>query len=609
MQEQRADERRRRRREAPGRRAACAPSGRSSRAPAAAGVAGARSSAACSAAVAPGAQLGVLVEQQREAAAGALQQRACRSRPCRAAARSAIARSTTGWRARGARPSRRARRCRARAPRSRTAAPPRSARDRVEAAHEQLALLGVDDAEGDLDARRAAAGTSRPCVTAAVRVDVVDPSAYTPPYDHALCAALARAGRGRRAGHERVRLRRRCRRAEGYAVDERFYRRAPGGRGRARRVAAKLASTCPTCCATARHGARGADVVHFQWLTVQPLDVHLLPRSRGRSSSPPTTSCPREPRPGQLRGAARGSTSASTRSSSTPSTAARGCVEELGVAPGQGARDPARRLHHSARRRAAAARARRRRGARRPVLRPAAPVQGHRRAARGLARRSRARSCGSSACRGWTPRRCGPRRRPACASSRASSPTREVAALFRRADLAVLPYREIDQSGVLFTALGAGTPLVLSAVGGFPEVAADGAAELVPAGDAAALRDDARPAARRSGCPRAPRRRRRARAAARALRLGRDRAAASRPLCEARGMSEWRETNRALVGRARADPRRAATSTTSRRSWPATRSSTPSRSRRSGPSTASRWSTPSATSASTRSRGRAAARA
>jgi len=67
-------------------------------------------------------------------------------------------------------------------------------------------------------------------------------------------------------------------------------------------------------------------------------------------------------------------------------------------------------------------------------------------------------------------------------------PDAQVAALFRRADLAVLPYREIDQSGVLFTALGAGTPLVLSAVGGFPEVAAEGAAELVPPGDAAALR-------------------------------------------------------------------------------------------------------------------------
>jgi glycosyltransferase involved in cell wall biosynthesis len=67
-------------------------------------------------------------------------------------------------------------------------------------------------------------------------------------------------------------------------------------------------------------------------------------------------------------------------------------------------------------------------------------------------------------------------------------PDGQVAALFRRADLAVLPYREIDQSGVLFTALGAGTPLVLSAVGGFPEVAAAGAAELDAPGDATALR-------------------------------------------------------------------------------------------------------------------------
>ena len=55
----------------------------------------------------------------------------------------------------------------------------------------------------------------------------------------------------------------------------------------------------------------------------------------------------------------------------------------------------------------------------------------------------------------------------------------EVPAFFRRADLVVLPYREIDQSGVLFTALAFGKPLLLSDVGGFPEVAATGAAEPV----------------------------------------------------------------------------------------------------------------------------------
>jgi glycosyltransferase involved in cell wall biosynthesis len=64
----------------------------------------------------------------------------------------------------------------------------------------------------------------------------------------------------------------------------------------------------------------------------------------------------------------------------------------------------------------------------------------------------------------------------------------EIPAYFRRADLVVLPYREIDQSGVLFTALAFGRPLLLSDVGGFPEVAATGAAELVPPGDPAALR-------------------------------------------------------------------------------------------------------------------------
>jgi glycosyltransferase involved in cell wall biosynthesis len=64
----------------------------------------------------------------------------------------------------------------------------------------------------------------------------------------------------------------------------------------------------------------------------------------------------------------------------------------------------------------------------------------------------------------------------------------EAAALFRRADLAVLPYREIDQSGVLYTALAFGKPLVLSAVGGFVEVAEQhGAARLVPPGDEEAL--------------------------------------------------------------------------------------------------------------------------
>lgn len=63
-------------------------------------------------------------------------------------------------------------------------------------------------------------------------------------------------------------------------------------------------------------------------------------------------------------------------------------------------------------------------------------------------------------------------------------PDHEVAAYFRRADVIALPYRHIEQSGVLYSALAFGKPLVLSDVGGFPEIAAAGAATLTPAGDA-----------------------------------------------------------------------------------------------------------------------------
>ena len=65
---------------------------------------------------------------------------------------------------------------------------------------------------------------------------------------------------------------------------------------------------------------------------------------------------------------------------------------------------------------------------------------------------------------------------------------REIAPVFEAADMCVLPYLEIDQSGVLATALAFRKPLLLSDVGGFPEVAGHGAAATVPAGDVAALR-------------------------------------------------------------------------------------------------------------------------
>ncbi len=68
----------------------------------------------------------------------------------------------------------------------------------------------------------------------------------------------------------------------------------------------------------------------------------------------------------------------------------------------------------------------------------------------------------------------------------------EIPALMRRADLVVLPYREIEQSGVVYAAMAFAKPLLLTEVGGFRELVAAGAARGVVPGDpeqlAAALR-------------------------------------------------------------------------------------------------------------------------
>ena len=96
----------------------------------------------------------------------------------------------------------------------------------------------------------------------------------------------------------------------------------------------------------------------------------------------------------------------------------------------------------------------------------------------------------------------------------------EIPALFRRADIVVLPYREIDQSGVLYTALAFGKPLVLSRVGGFPELG--DVARLVEPGDAASLATALNELVADRGRARTARRRRRVRRAPR-VRLGRHR--------------------------------------------------------------------------------------
>ena len=64
----------------------------------------------------------------------------------------------------------------------------------------------------------------------------------------------------------------------------------------------------------------------------------------------------------------------------------------------------------------------------------------------------------------------------------------EIAPLMERSTLCVLPYRKIDSSGVLATALGMGRPAVVTDVGALPDAIRDfGAGRVVPPDDPDAL--------------------------------------------------------------------------------------------------------------------------
>jgi glycosyltransferase involved in cell wall biosynthesis len=321
-----------------------------------------------------------------------------------------------------------------------------------------------------------------------VRVHVVDPPAYTPPYDRALCAALAAAGADVELWTSRF----------DYAAPpppgadapfrtvNAFYRRAPGAPGSRARRLARLAQHVPDLLRY-RHAAAAADVVHFQWLPVQALDWALLPPRRPRLITAHDV-LPREAGPGQRAG----QRALYARMDAVIVHSQHGAArlrDEAGV-------DPAK-VHviaHGAFQELAAVEP-----AELPFARPDGPLAlcfGLMRPYKGIDVLVEAwkRARLPSGAQLWIVGR----PRMDVSGLQAGSPpsvrwlTRfvsdaELSALFRAADLAVLPYREIDQSGVLFTALAFGTPLLLTAVGGFPEVAATGAAEVVAPGDADAL--------------------------------------------------------------------------------------------------------------------------
>ncbi len=80
-----------------------------------------------------------------------------------------------------------------------------------------------------------------------------------------------------------------------------------------------------------------------------------------------------------------------------------------------------------------------------------------------------------------------PARRRACASCPAISPTRSLARTSDARTSSCSPTARSTSPASPFTALAFGKPLLLSDVGGFPELAAAGAAKTFPAGDVDAL--------------------------------------------------------------------------------------------------------------------------
>ena len=313
-----------------------------------------------------------------------------------------------------------------------------------------------------------------------MKVQLVDPSAFTPPYDRALAAALARGGAEVELLTSRF-LYGPVPPAEGYRVRECFYRRsaergldAPGRR--AFKAIEHLADM------RRLRGEIDASVVHYQWLTMPALDAHLLPRRRPRLITAHYVLPPR-PSGRQVAGARKvfGRMDAVIAHSEHGATRLR---DEVGLAPDRVRVIPHGAFDYLTNLPAEKPLPAELEGAEGPVI----LFFGLLRPYKGLDTLLRAFQQVSDA-ELWivgNPRMdVEPLRQLAAAApGRVRFVTRfvddaEMPAVFRRADLVALPYRDAEHSGVLYSALAFGKPLLLSAVGGFPEVAATGAARLV----------------------------------------------------------------------------------------------------------------------------------
>lgn len=318
---------------------------------------------------------------------------------------------------------------------------------------------------------------------------MVDPSAFTPPYDRALAAALASRGVDVELLTSRF-LHGPVPAAEGYEATEFFYRRS-SDRGLDARLRLPFKAAEHLADMRRLRSALECDLVHYQWLTIPRLDRRLLPPKRPRVIT--AHYIPEEDGPlesdGRLyremdavivhsrRGAARLVDRAGVPEDRVH-VIPHGALDYLTGQPDEAPLPPELE------------------GAEGPVvlffglIRPykgldllieaMADVPGAELWVVGNSRiseteLSRLRVAAAALPGGdrWVTR---------------FVDDREIPAIMRRADVLVLPYREAEQSGVLYAGLAFGKAIVATAVGGFGEVAADHRAlSVVPPGDVEAL--------------------------------------------------------------------------------------------------------------------------
>jgi glycosyltransferase involved in cell wall biosynthesis len=293
-----------------------------------------------------------------------------------------------------------------------------------------------------------------------VRVILADPPAFTPSYDHELAAALARAG----AAVDLVTSRFRFGDVpvpDGYRRRELFYPLSSRLFGRSRLRLPLKAAEHPL--GLARLAAASADVVHVQWLAAPELDVRLL-RHRAPLVLTAHDLLPRR-----------------TAHKTALWRRLFGRFERIVVHSQRGRETlagfgvPAEKL--------------------RVIPHPVSPSNptraddGRTVLALGLVRPYKQLEHAREAVSRVT----GARLRVA-GDTTAYLPETEIDRALAESTIAVFPYRaELDQSGALLRALGAGVPAVVYDIGGLGEtVAAYGAGRVVAPDDVAALSDAVR---------------------------------------------------------------------------------------------------------------------